>query len=204
VRRWTIHPSDERIVWTHGTDGAPLKTLPPLTRRWFSHWRMSLEQRSDLRGNAQWWSLFRTDSADSSYARVIWNDLGRSPRAAVLVPGDSTVPLNTCYVVRCATLPDAYTFAALLNSPLVAAWLGALAEPARGGHRRHLGWTMALLPIPRDWARARTLLAPLAERAIRGGGSAAILTADELQRATLQAYRLRPDAVEPLMVWDAR
>ena len=200
VRRWMIHPTDERILWTHDADGAPLKTLPPLTHRWLSQWRTPLEQRSDLRGNARWWSLFRIDSADSNYARVIWNDVGKSPRAAVLEPGNPTVPLNTCYVVRCPTLQDAYAFAALLNAPLMAAWLGVIAEPARGGHRRHLGWTMSLLPIPRDWSRACQALAPLAERALRGD----LPTGDELHGAMLYAYRIRADAVEPLMVWDVR
>ena len=57
-------------------------------------------------------------------------------------------------------------FAALLNSPLAAAWLGAIAEPARGGYKRFLAWTVALLPLPRDWPRARAILAPLADRAI--------------------------------------
>ena len=200
VHRWGIYPTEERIIWTHDAEGAPLATLPPLTLRWLSRWRTSLERRSDLHGSSRWWSLFRTDSADATHPRVIWSDLGRSPRAAVLAPGDPTVPLNTCYVVRCPTLQDAYAFTALLNAPLTAAWLGAVAEPARGGHRRHLGWTMALLPIPRDWARARAAFAPLTERALRGN----IPTGDELHAATLAAYRLRADAVEPLLVWDAR
>ena len=44
--------------------------------------------------------------------------------------------------------------------PLVGAWLGILAEPARGGFHRYLGWTLALLPLPRDWPAAVRLLAP--------------------------------------------
>ena len=200
VHRWGIYPTDERIIWTHDRTGDAHATLPPLTERWLSRWRSSLEDRTDLHGNAPWWSLFRVDSADPTQARVVWSDFGRAPRATVLAPGDSTVPLNTCYVARCPTLEDAYALAALLNAPLTAAWLGAIAEPARGGHRRHLGWTMALLPIPRDWGRARASLAPIAERAMRGH----LPTGDELHGATLAAYRLRADAVEPLMVWNAR
>src|ERR671929_783018 len=101
-------------------------------------------------------------------ARVVWADFGRAPQALVLQPGDATIALNSCYVLPCPTPEDAHAFAALLNSPLAAAWLNVLAEPARGGYRRYLAWTVALLPIPHDWPRARRMLAPLAERASGG------------------------------------
>ena len=42
------------------------------------------------------------------------------------------MPLNTCYVVRAPNEDDAHALAALLNSRVFGAWLGALAEPARG------------------------------------------------------------------------
>jgi hypothetical protein len=91
----------------------------------------------------------------------------------------------------------ALALAALLNSPLAAAWLGLVAEPARGGYQRFLGWTMALLPLPHDWPRARASLAPLAERAIDGcPPSDATLLA-----ATLDAYRLDVADVAPLLAW---
>lgn len=118
----------------------------------------------------------------------------------MLLPGDMTVPLNTCYVARCDAVSDAYTLTALLNSPLLAAWLSVLAEPARGGYHRYLGWTMAMLPMPRDWTRARDILCPLAERAINGDAPSPY----ELHQATLAAYRLRPDSVAPLMEWANR
>jgi hypothetical protein len=104
------------------------------------------------------------------------------------------VPLNSCYVLPCRDPRDAHAVAALLASPLAGAWLGAIAEPARGGFRRHLAWTVALLPLPRDWAAARELLAPLASRDA---------TADDLLDAALRAYRLRARDVEPLLAWSA-
>ena len=55
--------------------------------------------------------------------RVIWADVGRSVRAALLAPGDPTVALNSCYVICCPTLDDAFALVALLNSPLASAWL---------------------------------------------------------------------------------
>ncbi len=117
----------------------------------------------------------------------------------VLPPGDDTVALNSCYVLPCATLEDARAFAALLSSPLAAAWLNALAEPARGGYRRYLAWTVALLPVPDDWPRARKLLAGcLTSEGDPAAGDPRLLS------AVLRAYRLRHVDLAPLLAWNAR
>jgi hypothetical protein len=126
--------------------------------------------------------------------------MGKRPRAAVLAAGDPSVPLNTCYVIACDREEDAHALAALLNSAVAAAWLNALAEPARGGYHRYLGWTVALLPVPRDWERARTLLAPLGMRAFAGREP----DDDELLRAVARAYHVRPGDLEPLLAWIGR
>jgi hypothetical protein len=200
LERWHTASSGELVVWTHGSDGAPLACLPPHAERWLGQWRSRLASRADARGRSRWWSLFRAEAAACATARVVWSDFGRSPRAAVLPPGDATVPLNSCYVVPCDDTDDAGALTALLNGPLCAAWLAVLAEPARGGWRRYLGWTMGLLPMPHDWPRARDLLAPLAERALRGDEP----SSPELLEAALRAYRLRPAEVAPLLAWSAR
>jgi hypothetical protein len=127
----------------------------------------------------------------------VWSDIGREPRAAILAAGDPTVPLNSCYVVRCAELRDAEAFAALLNGPLARAWLNSVAEPARGGYHRYLGWTLSLLPIPRNWGRARDVLAPLATR----GRENAPPSEADLFEASLEAFRLERVDVEPLVEW---
>jgi hypothetical protein len=132
--------------------------------------------------------------------RVVWADMGRAPRALVLQEGDRTVPLNSCYVLPCRELDDARAIAALLNSSIAAAWLGVLAEPARGGYRRYMAWTVSLLPLPRDWIRARALLAPLAERGAAGDPPSVA----ELDAAVLRAYHVRPTDVAPLLAWHAR
>ncbi|MGQ0640802.1 MAG: Eco57I restriction-modification methylase domain-containing protein, partial [Gemmatimonadaceae bacterium] len=167
VLAWRCGTTSRRIIWTHGRSGAPLERLPALAQMHFAAHRYALEQRSDSRGT-KWWALFRTEGARYDLPRVVWSDLARTPRAAVLRAGDNTVPLNTCYVVRCRDEVDALTLAALLNSPVAAAWLGALAEPARGGYRRFLAWTMALFPVPDDWARAREVLGSLGAGAVQG------------------------------------
>lgn len=196
---WEVMPA-ERIVWTHDVHGSALDRLPPLTERWLLPWKLRLAARSDARSARRWWTLFRTESAAFDRPRVVWGDFGRSPRAAVLQAGDTTVPLNSCYVVRCRDDMDAEALAALLNSAVAAAWLALLAEPARGGWRRYLGWTMARLPLPREWDAARELLAPLTRRA-RSGEPPGV---HELIEVVARAYRVRVSALAPLLTWSER
>lgn len=193
---WRITGRREYIVWPHG-DSLPRRELPPLARRWLLPFRDQLCGRSDLHGQLPWWSVFRTESARHERPRVIWADFGLTPRATVIEPNDPVVPLNSCYAVSCTALDDAHTLSALLNGPLVSAWLNVLAEPARGGYRRYLGWTVSLLPLPTEWEYARQQLAPLGARAMSGDvpGDA------ELLAASLEAYRLTLADVQPLLSW---
>jgi hypothetical protein len=200
VTRWRIAPSGERVIWTHGASGHALDRLPPRAERWLRGWRRRLLARSDARGTARWWSLFRTDAATPNDTRVVWADFGRALTAAVLEAGDLAVPLNTCYAVRCVDRRDALTLTAILNSPLASAWLAAIAEPARGGYRRFLGWTLSLLPLPEPWNDAREVLVPMAERALGDDPPAD----SELLDAVLRAYGLRLPVVSALLDWMIR
>jgi hypothetical protein len=197
LRRWCVPPGDDAIVWTHAATGAALPRLPAHAARWFAHWRTQLISRADARHASRWWTLFRTEAARDDRPRVVWADLGREPRASVLVAGDARVPLNSCYIARCRDLRDADFLAALLNSPLARAWLNAVAEPARGGYRRYFGWTLSLLPVPRDWPRARDLLAPIGALARAGD----VPSERALLEATCDAYGIALRDVEPLVSW---
>lgn len=194
---WVAPPPDGYLVFPHGVDGRVIPRLTPGLRDWLLPRRARLEARTDLRGHRAWWSLFRIDGARFDRPRVVWADLGRRLEALVLDRGDRTVPLNTCYVVATRDLTDAFTLAALLNSPVADAWIGAIAEPARGGYRRHFAWSMARLPVPDDWARAREVLAPIGERAVQGTPP----DREELLRATLETFRLGRRTVAPLLEW---
>lgn len=200
LRAWAASATADRsaLLWTHDERGAARDRLPAATARWLAQWRHELERRSDG-GGARWWTLFRTEAARADRARVVWGDIGRVPRALVLRPGDPTVPLNTCYVLRTPTIDDAHALAALLNAPPVAAWLNAIAEPARGGYRRYLGWTCARLPLPRDWSTRRGPLAALG----RAGAAGEIPSPEALTRAVVEAYALDARALQPLLDWDA-
>lgn len=194
---WRLADARESILWTHDSTGAPLPQLPPLAEQWLRRWRSQLAARSDARRTHRWWSLFRTDAARDDSPRVVWGDVGRAPRAVVLHVGSGVAPLNSCYVVRCRSDAEAYALAALLNGPLAQAWLNALAEPARGGYRRYLGWTMALLPLPARWDAACDLLAPLGRRGEDGAPPGAQLLLDVAARA----YGADRAEVAPLVAW---
>ena len=196
---WTVSPA-ERIVWTHAPNGAPLAVLPPGAAAWLAPRRRLLAVRTDLRASLPWWSLFRTESARTDLARVIWADLGRSLRAAFVAPGDRVVALNSCYVVRCPEPDDALALVAFLNSPLASAWLTLVAEPARGSFFRFLGWTMAMLPIPADWPRARAILSPLGAQAVAGDPP----SPHELLDRAIAAFRVRRSDVAAMVEWASR
>ncbi len=203
LRPWVSTGDRERIVWPCDERGVALRELPPRTRRWLSRYRHRLAARTDAHGKCPWWTLFRTDGARSDVPRVVWADFGRRPRALVLPAGDPTVPMNTCYVIRCADADDARTLAAILNSPVAAAWSHVLAEPARGGFRRYLGWTMARLPLPADWDRARRTLAPLVTR-FEGHDPPVPIPDAQLLESVLEAFGIDRRQLAPLLRWSTR
>ena len=197
LSKWALTGPREYLVWPHDDRGQPRRSLPPLAREWLLPSQDAFSARTDLHGRLPWWSVFRTEGAANSHSRVVSVDFGLTPRAIVLEAREPHVALNSCYVVSCATSNDAYALATLLNSALAAAWLNSLAEPARGGYRRYLGWTLSLLPIPADWPRARALLAPIGERAMRGDVS----SDQEILTAVLGAYQLGRAHVQHLLNW---
>jgi hypothetical protein len=188
---------EEAIVFPYDVHGTLVRTLPPYAARWLGRWRRELESRRDLRGSQPWWSLFRLDGAAPGAPRLVWADIARRFSARVLEADDPTVPLNSCYVLRTATLADAASLTRLLESPLAAAWFAALAEPARGGFRRYMGWTVASFPIPRQWDRARSTFAAASAREDRAPGMSALST-------WARAYDLSPRVLAPLFEWVAR
>ena len=192
ARRTVPGDASRWLVWTHDAGGVPLAALPPHAARWLAPWRTRLLARADAGQGDAWWTLFRTPAADARRARVAWADLARAPSPRLLLPGDPHVPLNSCYVAAFDDVRDARAFAALLDAPPMIAWLGALAEPARGGFRRHLAWTLALLPTPRDWTGTRERLARTLDGA-PGARTAAVCA----------AFGLRADELAPLLAWDA-
>ncbi len=196
VRAWHTEPGSTAIVIPCDATGQTLRSLPaPLARHFATHQR-ALLARTDLRPRDPWWSLFRTDLLATAGWRVVWADIGRTLRATILPPHSTAVPLNTCYGVRLHDPVDAHALVALLNAPTTSAWLSLVAEPARGGYHRFMGWTVLALPLP-DWQRARETIAPLAARARRGEA----VTTSALHAATLESYGITHAQVAPLLDW---
>ncbi len=193
---WRCAATDSRVIWTHGHDGRAIAKLPPAAKQWLGHFRKRLQARTDGRSSERWWTLFRTEGVACDRPRVVWADVGKRPRAAVLDKGNDSVPLNSCYVLRCRDQREALALAAILNSDIAAAWLNLIAEPARGGYHRYLGWTIALLPLPRDWTAACATLPEIAQRAINGCADSR-----ELLDAVLRAYGIKHDEVASLLAW---
>ncbi len=200
TRAWGADVDGGSILWTHDADDRPLAQLPPRAAAWLAPWRRRLDARTDARSSSRWWTLFRTEAARSDCPRVVWSDIGKAPRALVLPVGDRTVPLNSCYVARSPSIDDAFALCALLNSPLAAAWLAAIAEPARGGYHRFLGWTLSRLPLPADWPRAVALLAPIGRAAHEGAPPDPAILTD----IVIRAYRLHHAQLAALMTWCLR
>ncbi|MGV3710354.1 MAG: Eco57I restriction-modification methylase domain-containing protein [Gemmatimonas sp.] len=200
TRRTRRTQHDVRILWTHALDGTPLRSLPPRTARWFARFRPQLETRKDARTRQPWWTLFRTEAARTESARLVWADLGKQLRTTVLSPGDPTVPLNTCYVLRTNSLVDAHALNTLLTSPVAAAFLDAIAEPARGGYRRFLGWTVASLPVPANWETARVALSAFHKRLSLKQPP----TAEEHLAIVAAAYGIPAASLLPLIHWRTR
>jgi hypothetical protein len=104
--------------------------------------------------------LFRTAAAAARH-RLVWGDLGRRLTACALThPRDAClIPLNTCYVARAHSGPEAERLAAWLNST----WLRALARlgavPASGGFHRYTAALVSRLPLPASVLTDGALLA---------------------------------------------
>jgi hypothetical protein len=100
-------------------------------------------------------------------------------------------------VLPTTSIDDAYALNALLTSPVAHAWLDCIAEPARGGFRRYMGWTIASLPIPADWISVRLPLA-IAGRRIANGDT---VSHDEHVAIVADAYGIPVQRLLPLLEW---
>ncbi|MCA9561903.1 MAG: hypothetical protein KC561_00375, partial [Myxococcales bacterium] len=150
-----------------------------------------LMARTDLHSTDRPWRVFRTGSIRPNY-RVIWRDIATQLEAAVLEPGESAVPLNSCYYVEAADATEAYLVAAIANSTWARAFAASYAEPAMNGHYRFMAWVFGMLPWPkhlRPESRIARRLVGLARRA-QATGTLTSPTRDEIDRLLAVAYGL--------------
>ena len=158
VRHTMLWPADER--------GQPWPELPAAVASHLEQHRRHLERRADLK-RGPWWQLFRTGPATARW-RVVWSDLARE-FTAIALDDPAPVPLNSCYLVTCATRQEMLLLAAWLRSTPLRALARLDAEPASGGYARFGARVIGALPLPPqaldDGVLARLAQAPHGDRA---------------------------------------
>jgi len=165
VRNFEVNPN-EVIVWCYDEQGSPLRDLPKYAARYFEACSSVLRARSDFRAGPTW-AVFRTRCVFSNN-RVVWPDIARAARAAVLeaTQSASAIPLNSCYVTGAREIETSLAIAAVLNSSWATAFFYAFADEASNGYRRINARAARLLPVPSK-KRIRNQLAEIAQRAHR-------------------------------------
>lgn len=135
------------ILWGCNRHGGPRIRVPRGAARYLERHAARLAARADFDAGPPW-TLFRTRAALGPHG-VVWPDLARTPRAAVLeLAAPGAVPLNTCYVALAPDRETALAVAAVVNSSWAAAAALVRADEARGGYRRLNARAMACLPVP--------------------------------------------------------
>ena len=196
------------VIWVHGADGRPV-AAPTRLAAYLRRHEAVLGRRSGG-GKMASGTLFRV-SADALEAKLAWHDLAetlnavaiparvRSPLGLVL----PVVPLNTVYFMPIADLDRAMVLAAFFNSLPVRTFARAIAERAKDARFRFFAWTIAVLPLPRDWERPATV-APLLDiaRAAHAAGGVDAPVQQRLDRLVAAAYGLDQDDLGALSAFD--
>jgi len=155
--RWAVRGRDVgpfqarprvRMLWTHGSDGRPLETLPGKAVRYLIPHLRTLRSRADFTGGPPW-TLFRTRAATARY-RVVWADLARRLTAVAFTSRRDArcIPLNSCYVAVTPTAGGAERIAAWLNSTWSRAIARLRAPPAANGFSRFNARVLEAMPFP--------------------------------------------------------
>jgi len=177
IDAWSYR-SPRFVVWNHGDDGRPIQA-PPRMARYLARHAAILAGRSGAQRGFPAGALFRV-SSDTLAPRVAWHDLSDTLRAvaqpervrSTLGETGPLIPLNTVYFVPVRAPERALLLAAYLNSTPVRTFARAFAERAKDARFRFFAWTVAALPLPRDWEEgaAASALIGLARQAHADGG----------------------------------
>lgn len=202
VARWCARPA-RHLLWTPCNDD-PSATPPPRLRRFLHRHRGRLpHEHADG-------TLQRLSPMTLGH-KVVWSDLATDLRAAAVrshvrcVTGADVplVPLNTVYFIATSSARESLLLAAYLNSLPLRVFARAIAERAKDCHFRFFAWTIAVLPLPRDWRdnNSATRLLELSETAHQRGGMTDA-DAAELDRLVARSFALDDDACEGLARFD--
>jgi hypothetical protein len=147
IQRWSADPG-RHVIWVDASAPAP----PRLARFLGRH-------RDRLAGTTAPLGALQRVNEHTFGHKVVWSDLAADLRAAAVQPCARSaagctvplVPLNTVYFVATASHDESLLLAAYLNSLPVRTFARAVAERAKDAHFRFFAWTIAVLPLPRDW-----------------------------------------------------
>ena len=137
-----------RLFYPHGSDGSPLRRLPPAAARHVERCKSMLRSRADYVDGPHW-RLFRVQGA-MGRLRVVWPDLARTLLAVALTEADEEllVPLNSCYVISTRDRNSALTLAAWFNCTWIREVARAAADRAASGFARFNARVVRDLPLP--------------------------------------------------------
>jgi hypothetical protein len=143
--------------------------------------------------------------------KVVWSDLAADLRAAAVLPCARSaagctvpiVPLNTVYFVATTSHDESLLLAAYLNSLPLRTFARAIAERAKDAHFRFFAWTVAVLPLPRDW-RAGSAAAELSALSVVAHERAGMTREEEhrLNSLVAGAYGLSNGELESIAAFD--
>ncbi|CAN5628160.1 hypothetical protein BH23GEM9_BH23GEM9_05250 [soil metagenome] len=203
VSAWSVS-TQRHVLWTPRNDDRS-GTAPQRLRRYLNRHRRRLGRCGEDIG-----TLHRL-SAHTLGHKVVWSDLASDLRAAA-VPSSvrgvmgtdvAVVPLNTVYFVATSALRESLLLSAYFNSLPLRVFARAIAERAKDAHFRFFAWTIAVLPLPRDWranAAADRLIALATDAHERGSLTAAHTT--ELDSLVAHSYGIACDELARLADFD--
>jgi len=213
VRGSGVHPwrfdAHEHLIWLHREGAGRAHDAPRLAAAYLERHRQRLTARHGAQRQALG-GLFRVSPAVVG-PKVMWRDLGMRP-AAVYAPDPvrcadgverALVPLNTVYFIVASDHAAGYFLAALLDSLPVSIYLRAIAERAKDARFRFLGWTVAALPLPRQW-KERPESREIEELSRHAHADAWLDDAGQTRLNQLAAdlYGLSPAQTGALLEWD--
>jgi hypothetical protein len=203
VGSWSA-PVERHLIWTPYNHDR-MATAPPRLKQFLQRHRSRLGTDAHSRG------MLHRLSSQALGDKVVWADMAADLRAAAVpaqirnVTGTRTsvIPLNTVYFIATASPDESMLLSAYLNSLPLRVFARAIAERAKDLHFRFFAWTIAVLPIPRDW-RTNRHAAPLKAMAQEAHvhGALSVTETHRLDDLVAQSYGLNIEQLSHLRTFD--